>query len=473
MNSLQHFRCILAPLATSLLFVSNFTAFAQKAAPNASGPDQQKSGDGFAAAEFAEFKSSPKPEWQWSVEVKSGKPENGPARAWLWIPPGCQRIRKCMYNLANWQYPNKALFSPIPAGNWKSELPQQMLVSVGQYGLWTYHLHTGDKKSLADVYPHVRDYLSLWQIEANGLVVHRNGENGWNWADWGNEVDMRVLDQAWFCLALEGAARMANELGRLDEAAAYETQRAAIITAVNSRFWNGQVYRDSNYKGATDDRAQGMAVIAGIASPDKFPALRAELAKSFHTSPYLENYILEALFRMDAPGVALERLHTRYADMVSAETTTLWELFSRKDKNWTINHAWTGGPLILMYEEVAGVAPTSPGYATYRVTPRLGPLKRVEAGFDSVKGRIEVKITNNADAFRLTLKSPPPAPRRRPPCRFAKPPPLSSRRMASSSGKAANPPSPCPDSNREAPQTDGSALLPLPATGRSRCDKAS
>lgn len=31
--------------------------------------------------------------WQWSVPVKSEKPENGPARAWLWIPPNCQHVR--------------------------------------------------------------------------------------------------------------------------------------------------------------------------------------------------------------------------------------------------------------------------------------------------------------------------------------------------------------------------------------------
>jgi hypothetical protein len=31
--------------------------------------------------------------WQWSVEVKSEKPQNGPARAWLWIPPGCKQVR--------------------------------------------------------------------------------------------------------------------------------------------------------------------------------------------------------------------------------------------------------------------------------------------------------------------------------------------------------------------------------------------
>ena len=32
-------------------------------------------------------------EWQWSVPVKSEKPENGPARAWLWIPPNCEHVR--------------------------------------------------------------------------------------------------------------------------------------------------------------------------------------------------------------------------------------------------------------------------------------------------------------------------------------------------------------------------------------------
>jgi hypothetical protein len=311
-------------------------------------------------------------------------------------------IRKCMYNLANWQTPSKTLFAPIPAGNWNAELPQQMLASVGQYGFWNYYLQTGDKQTLADVYPHVRDYLSIWQTDADGLIMQR--KVSWNWSDWGKSIDKRVLDQAWYCLALEGAARMADELGKPEEAKVYREKRQAIIAATNAHYWNGQAYRDPNYKDETDDRAQGMAVVSGIAGPDKYPAIRAELAKSFHASPYLEKYILESLFMMDAPDQALERLHLRYNEMVDSETTTLWELFSRKDG--TINHAWTGGPLTLMYEEIAGVAPTSPGYATYRVMPRLGRLKQVDAGFDSVKGRIEVKITDGPDGFNLRLESP-------------------------------------------------------------------
>ena len=313
-------------------------------------------------------------------------------------------IRKCMYNLSNWQRTSKTLFSPIPAGNWDKELPQQMLASIGQYGFWTYYLNTGDKQTLSDVYPHVKDYLSIWQTDGDGLIIHRAGENGWDWADWGDNVDLRVLDNAWYCLALEGAARMADELGKPADAASFRKQREAIIIASNKTFWNGSAYRDPGYKGATDDRAQGMAVVSGIAGPDKHPAIKTVLAKEFHASPYIEKYILESLFLMNDPAAAMARQESRYKVMVDSETSTLWELFSRAG---TLNHAWTGGPLTLMFQYMAGISPTSPGYATYQIKPQLGGLGKVESGFDSVKGRVNLKIARQADRFHLSLDSPP------------------------------------------------------------------
>lgn len=312
-------------------------------------------------------------------------------------------VRKCMYNLANWQRPSKTFFSPIPAGNWDKELPQQMLATVSKYGFWTYYLHTGDKKTIADLYPHVRDYLSIWQLDGDGLIVHRSGENGWDWADWGENVDIRMLDQAWYCLALEGAANMAEVLALPEEAKNYRQMREGIIAATNRKFWNGKAYRDTGYNGATDDRAQGMAVVAGIAGPDRYEAIQAELAQSFHASPYIEKYILEALFLMDQPDLALQRMQKRYQEMVDSETSTVWELFSRAG---TLNHAWTGGPLELLARYSAGVVPTSPGYDTMMVKPQLGGLKKIVTGFDSVKGRVELKIAAAPNNFHLHLESP-------------------------------------------------------------------
>lgn len=312
-------------------------------------------------------------------------------------------IRKAMYNLANWQQPTKTFFSPIPAGNWNKELPQQMLASIGKYGFWTYYLNTGDAATIRDLYPRVKDYLSIWQTDGDGLIIHRIGENGWDWGDWGSEVDMRMLDNAWFCLALEGAANMAEVAGQPAEATAFRLQRTALITAINNRFWNGSAYRDPGYSGATDDRSNGLAVVAGIAGPDKYPAIKAVLATQRHASPYMEKYVLESLFQMDDPAASLARMQSRYQVMVDSPLTTLWELF---DLSGTINHAWTGGPLTLLNQYVAGVAPTAPGFASYHVMPRLGGIKTIDAGFDTVRGRIELAIIRNDDSFKLDITSP-------------------------------------------------------------------
>ncbi len=312
-------------------------------------------------------------------------------------------IRKCIQNLCNWQRPTKTLYSPIPTGNWDKELPQQMLASVGQYGFWTYYQNTGDRQTLADAFPHARDYLSIWQTDADGLIVHRSGENGWDWADWGENVDIRVLDQAWFCLALEGAANMADTLGKPAEAAAYRRQREQIIAAVNKKFWNGSAYRDPGYGGATDDRAQGMAVVSGIAGPEKYPAIKSVLEKEFHASPYIEKYILESLFQMGDAPAAQARLKKRYQEMVDSETSTLWELFSR---GGTLNHAWTGGPLTLMMQYVAGIAPTSTACATYHVRPQMGSLREVTALMPGVNGNIRLELRQSPEKFTLNLTSP-------------------------------------------------------------------
>ena len=312
-------------------------------------------------------------------------------------------IRKCMYNLANWQNPTKTLFSPIPAGNWNKELPQQMLASVGKYGFWNYYLNTGDAQTLTNMYPHVKDYLSIWQTDGDGLIVHRTGENGWDWADWGENVDTRVLDNAWFCLALDGAAHMADVLGKPAAAASYRQQRDAIAAAVNAIFWNGSAYRDPGYRGATDDRANGLAVVAGIAGTNKFAAIKTVLAQTRNASPYMEKYVLESLFLMNDPAAALARMKLRYQEMADSPLTTLWELFG---KSGTLNHAWSGGPLTLMSQYVVGVSPTLPAFAAYQIKPQMGSLLKADATVPTVKGNIKVSIVRASGQFTLTLSAP-------------------------------------------------------------------
>jgi hypothetical protein len=76
------------------------------------------------------------------------------------------------------------------------------------------------------------------------------------------------------------------------------------------------------------------------------------------------------------------------------------------DGGGTINHAWTGGPLTLLSQYVAGIAPTQPGYAEFQVLPELGDLTQVAANVASSKGAISVDI-QRGPPFALQVVVPP------------------------------------------------------------------
>ena len=319
-----------------------------------------------------------------------------------------QLSRKAMLELVDWQRPDGVLFSPIPADKWDQELPLQILASVGHFGFWTYYLHTGDRDAIQRVYPSVRRYLALWQLDDDGVVIHRPG--GWSWGDWGENVDMPVLENAWYYLALCGWRDMARELGETADATLAEERMEIVRRSFDRTFWNGGAYRSARHEGQTDDRSQALAVVAGLASPERLAQIAEVLAVEEHASPYMEKYVLEALFRMNRPEEALARMRRRYAAMVNSPLTTLWEGWGIGPAGFgggSYNHAWSGGPQTLLSQYVAGVAPIEPGYVRYEVLPQMGELQQVRAVVPSARGFIEVDITRSDDRFQLQLESPP------------------------------------------------------------------
>jgi alpha-L-rhamnosidase len=157
-----------------------------------------------------------------------------------------------------------------------------------------------------------------------------------------------------------------------------------------ARFWNGTELRTPGRSGGTDDRGHGLAVVAGLLGSDQWPAVLNVLKRVTESGPYLEKSVLESFFLMNDAKDGLARMRQRYSTMIQSKYSTLWEGWSTGDG--TINHAWTGGPLTLMSQYVAGVAPTQPGYAEFQVMPQLGDLTQVTASVPSRKGAISVDI---------------------------------------------------------------------------------
>jgi len=294
------------------------------------------------------------------------------------------------------------MFAPAPA-NYK-ELPVQVLAAVGEYGVLRYYRNTGDLALLQQCYPAIKSYLlNVWQTNSQGLVIHRAGQ--WDWEDWGDDIDPPLLDNTWYLLALDAATEMAPLVGQPGDAALYLSRAQGIRNQYNASFWTGSAYRSPTYTGETDERGNAMAVLAGLTGPSQAAALRTVLITEQHCSPYMEKYVLEALFTLGFPDDALARMRSRYAAMISSSSPTLWELFPASGG---FNHGWSGGPLTLLDEQVAGITPTSPGFATFDVRPALGTtLARAGVDVPSRQGLIRILASRNVNTYRLSVRVPP------------------------------------------------------------------
>ena len=336
-----------------------------------------------------------------------GDAVNELGEAFYALSPSSHKLAaKGIRELVNWQRDNGVLYSPVP-GVGTSELPLQMLASIGWYGFYTQYFYSGDSSFVAEVYEPVHRYLhQVWQVGEDGLPLLRKGD--WNWGDWGEDIDMGVLTTCWYYLALKAEREFATMLGRREDAEKDTRMMEKIEKAFDGAYWTGSVFRSKEYQGADDDRAQAMAVVSGLASADKYPALTEALKKEYHASPYMEKYVLEALFVMGQPEAALHRIHERYAKMMGyKDYTTLFEGWGIGVEGFgggTINHAWSGGPLTMMSQKVVGIEPTSPAFETFRVAPQLGKLKHAEASLVTADGsRIRVAVEQDEQG-RMTIR---------------------------------------------------------------------
>ena len=103
-----------------------------------------------------------------------------------------------------------------------------------------------------------------------------------------------------------------------------------------------------------DDRANALAVLAGLAVKEQYPGILKILQTIENASPYMEKYVLDALCEMGYIMEATQRMKKRYREMVEYDYSMLWEYW---DKGGTLNHAWSGGPLITMSKYIAGIKP--------------------------------------------------------------------------------------------------------------------
>ena len=321
--------------------------------------------------------------------------------------------QKAILELMNWQRADGTIFSPIPAGNWDRELPGQMLASIGYYGFWNYYMNTGDKETMVKVYNGVKRYLDIWQLDDNGVLVKRMNESdhkGWYWGDWGTNIDKDLLMNEWYYLALKGYKEMSLILDKSGQADWADNTMTDLKAAFNRTFWKGDQYRSYSYNDDTDDRGQALAVVAGLADNDKYDAIFKLLQKQRYSSPYMEKYVIEALFIMGQPEYGLQRLKERFQPMVdNKDYSTLFEGWGVGRNGYgggSTNHAWSGGGLTILSQYVCGLYPLEPAWKSFMVKPNLGGLEYAETENETIAGKVKVKVSKTKSGMEMDLTVP-------------------------------------------------------------------
>ena len=331
-------------------------------------------------------------------------------------------VKKGLRETLRWQREDGVIYGPVPEGNWRMELPSQMLAVVSPYGIWIYYMNTGDLKTVEELYPFAKRYLDIWEFQKNGLIKYRPDEKGalpkqvngvsvgtWDWIDWGERIDAEPALNAWFVLAAQGVRQMAEVLGLDQDALEIGHKEDQVLKAIRDQFWNeargGFVSDDFEFE--PDDRVQALAVLCGAAVPEQYPQLRSIFETIEQACPYMEKYVLEALFVMDEAETALARMQRRYKGLVENENSTLWERWPEWSKHpGTINHSWSGGPLTLMSERVAGIRPLVPGWTCFEIRPQPGMLRDISASMLVPQGEIQFEARKSGRCWKVRVSVP-------------------------------------------------------------------
>ena len=233
------------------------------------------------------------------------------------------------------------LVGNVPGSNY-GELPAQSLSAISEIGMMAeYFAHESDLELARFCYEPILSYLKLWNVDPRGLVEERDGE--WRWHDHLYNVDGLVLENCWYYSALKFAETLADQLETRQGRDFLEGRIASIRAGFEKAFWKQNRY--TSMEGLSDERANALAVLSGLADRKHTPELRDLLVSTMNCTPYFEYYVLSALCELGFREDAMYRMMTRYHAQVYSENSTVWEDFRILG---TRNHAWSGGPLTIV-----------------------------------------------------------------------------------------------------------------------------
>ena len=301
----------------------------------------------------------------------------------------------------------------------------------GVRGVIAYYRYTGDEAYLTSVLPALRTELAYNDrfLDANNLVVS-NDRDYWQATQTG-EVTKYSID---YYILLREMAWVERKVGSAATADAHDAKADAIKAAVNARLWNpelGAYGQSSDHLDVLVEDANAVALQYGLVPAERRDSVLTALETLWtphgaiigpglqdptaHTiEPFGNGLETAGRFAVGDTAGAFDLMRRTWGQMVDKAdplyTGALWEF---KNNNGGVNrataslaHGWAAAPTVQLTEQVLGVTPVDPGYATWSITPHTGNLTWAKGAVPTRHGDIAVRWWSTSPIFALRAETP-------------------------------------------------------------------
>lgn len=280
---------------------------------------------------------------------------------------------------------------------------------------YDYYLYTGDLTFIQSQYANMVGLLEFCLGRTNAEGMMEGYPEDWVFVDWAPMERRGALafEQLMLCRSLETVAFFAEAIGDESGGRRFAGLAEDLRGKVFASFWNEERggFLHGKLDGELDENVYKYPNMFGLRfgylseaqrETVKRRVLLDDAVQPIYT-PFMRFFELESLCEVGETTHVLAEIRGYWGGMMDLGATSFWEEFDPKlprelqydmygDKyRKSLAHAWGAAPIYLLGKYVLGVRPTKPGYAEYRVEPRLGDLDWAEGKVPTPHGEISVR----------------------------------------------------------------------------------
>jgi len=275
---------------------------------------------------------------------------------------------------------------------------------------WYLHLYHGDIRVLAQHCDLMKRYVDFLRTRAKDHIVSY-GLGDWMYPK--TSTPAEVTSTGYYSTDALILSKAAALLGKRDEAEQYGALAEQIRKAFHARLYKG----DGTCANGSQT-AQSCPLQMGLApDPEREAVIRQLVAAVEKQDSHIDvgiigiKYLLTTLAangRNDvAYRIANQTTPPSWGDWLRRGATTMWEDWPGRSSH---NHYAFGTVGEWLFKALAGIEPdeSQPGFKHFIIHPRpVGDLKWVQAGYQSIRGRIESAWRREEGQFELRVLVPP------------------------------------------------------------------